>query len=209
MNQPEENKLPTPEDSARAEIQKEIDDVYQTINENQAECDKQILTLSSGFLAVALAFIKDVVPLKEAELLWLLYLAFALLVICIFSVLFSYQFSIAGLFKAKEYWDHRLLGKDTDFPYAYARYIRLVNRISGILFLLGVCSLVLFVILNLNHEANLPSNPATAQDGAYSRVPSGSETLETGANIKLPPPPQTAPVPSSGGDRGINLPNKP
>ena len=72
MNQPEENKLPTPEDSARAEIQKEIDDVYQTINENQAECDKQILTLSSGFLAVALAFIKDVVPLKEAELLWLL-----------------------------------------------------------------------------------------------------------------------------------------
>ncbi len=94
-----------------AEIQKEIDDVYATINEDQAEYDKQLLTLSSGFLAVSLAFIKDIVPLKDAELLWILYLSFILLAFCIVSVLFSYQFSIAGLFKAKEYWDDLLIGK--------------------------------------------------------------------------------------------------
>jgi hypothetical protein len=185
--------VPAAERSEHDEIQKNIDEVYTTINENQAEYDKQLLTLSSGFLAVSLAFIKDVVPLKDAELLWILYLAFVLLALCIVTVLFSYQFSIAGLFRAKEYWDSLLAGnKDAKFPYAFARHIRRVNKVSGILFLLGVSSLVLFVILNVNHEANNPIDR--------------NAVTTNGANIKAPPPATPRPGPGTGAG---NQPGKP
>jgi hypothetical protein len=206
MDRNQTAEVPAAELSARAEIQKEINDVYSTINENQAEYDKQLLTLSSGFLAVSLAFIKDIVPLHSAELLWILYLSFVSLALCIVSVLFSYQFSIAGLFKAKAYWDNMLAGKkDTKFPYTYADRIKVVNKASGILFLLGVSSLVIFVILNLGREATMPNKWSLTQDGSYIRVPPSGEKVEKGAHIKVPPSPApTAPVPSAGTGRGDN-----
>lgn len=212
MDQPEVKNAPAPKEPTREEIQKEIDDVYTTINEDQGEYDKQLLTLSSGFLAVSLAFIKDIVPLKEAEYLWVLNLSFILLAFCIMLVLFSYQFSIAGLFKAKEYWDNQLVGKkDIEFPYGYARHIKLVNRISGVLFLMGVSSLVLFVILNLNHEANMLNDRTGVKDGAYLKTPSNGSSEDRGSHLKAPPPPPppAAPNPKSGGSGGGNQSGRP
>ncbi len=213
MSQSEDRASTAPLEYTNTEIQKEIDDVYTTINEDQGEYDKQLLTLSSGFLAVSLAFIKDIVPLKEAEYLWVLNLSFTLLALCIMLVLFSYQFSIARLFKAKEYWDNQLAGKkDAEFPYGYARHIKLVNRISGILFFLGVSSLVLFVILNLNNQANVSlDRNAGTKDGSNLQVPSSGDTIQRGAHIKAPPPPPppAAPDPNSGGSGGVNQSGKP
>jgi hypothetical protein len=209
MNQSKENITTTPEEPTHSEIQKEIDEVYSTINEDQGDYDKQLLTLSSGFLAVSLAFIKDIVPLNDAIYLWFLYLSFILLVLCVFSVLFSYQFSIAGLFKAKEYWDNLLVGKkNATFPYIYAHRIGIINRISGSFFFFGVVSLVLFVILNLNHEATMQNNRSATKDGAYLKIPSNDNTIEKGAHIKAPPPPPppavppATPIPNSGGGGG-------
>jgi hypothetical protein len=134
--------------------QKEIDDTFATINKDQGEYDRQLLTLSSGFLAVSLAFIKDVVPLKDAEFLPILYTAFILLGCCIMLVLFSYQFSISGHLKAKEYWDNRLVGNENAaFPLRHAKFIKWVNWVAGIFFGLGVSSHVIFVILNMYHES--------------------------------------------------------
>ncbi len=203
---------PSPKEPSDEQIQKEIDDVYATINEDQGEYDKQLLTLSSGFLAVSLAFIKDIVPLKEAEYLWILNSSFVILALCIMLVLFSYQFSIAGLFKAKDYWDGMLAGKkDVKFPYGFASHIKLVNRISGILFLLGVSSLVLFVILNLNREASMSNNRGIANDGALIKTPSSGATEDRGSHLKAPspPPPPAAPGPNSGGSAGSNQSGKP
>ena len=105
-------------------------------------------------MAVSLAFIKDVVPLKDAEFLLILYTAFILLGGCILLVLFSYQFSISGHLKAKEYWDNRLAGNENaTFPLKHAKLVKYINWIPGILFGLGVSLLVIFVILNLCHEA--------------------------------------------------------
>jgi hypothetical protein len=56
-------------------VDKEIDDAYKEINANQSEYDKQILTLASGFLALTLVFLKDIVPMKIAAHHWLLYSA--------------------------------------------------------------------------------------------------------------------------------------
>jgi hypothetical protein len=192
-------------DQAKAdECLKEIDDIFKRIDGDQSEYDKQLLTLSSGFLAVSLAFIKDVVPLKDAEFLSLLYSSFALLVLCIMLVLFTYQFSISGQLKAKTYWENKRAGADEGFPYWHARCAKWLNRISGVLFGTGVLLIVLFVISNIHKEATV----ARATDGAYIKAPANSNGEERGSLIKAPAKPAPAPV-SSSNTTGKNQQTKP
>lgn len=127
-------------------------------------------------------------PLKDAQSLPLLYWSYALLAFCIILVLFSYQFSIAGHLKAKEYWESKQRGADESFPYGHAEFVKWLNRASGILFVLGVSFVVAFVILNLHHEANM----ARANDGAYIKTPANGNGEERGSLIKAPAKPQTA-----------------
>lgn len=170
---------------------KEIDDLFKRIDSDQAEYDKQLLTLSSGFLAVSLAFIKDVVPLRGAHLLDLLYLSFGLLAACVCLVLFSFQFSIAGQLRAKGYWERRKSNPDEPFPYLYAKAAKWINWLSGALFGLGVILVVSFVVYNLHYEVNM----ARTTDGAYIKTPSRGE--ERGSVIKAPAKP--APAQPAGG----------
>jgi len=140
----------------QAECAKEIDDAHTTINNNQQEYDKQLLVLSSGFLAVSLAFIKDVVPLARALHLWLLYSSFIVLVMCVLLVLFSYQLSNAGHTKVKKYWQALKAGdKKVEYPHGYAKWVTNVNIASGVVFLLGITLTIIFVSLNIHHEANM------------------------------------------------------
>jgi len=128
---------------------KEIDDVFESINRDQAEYDKQLLTLSSAFLAASLAFIKDIVPFKTAIHLPMLFSCFALFAGCIVTVLGSYQWSIFGNLKAKAYWEDRKNGNEREFPRRHAKAVVAVNLASGIFFVFGVCLLVSFIALNL------------------------------------------------------------
>src|SRR5215469_12977538 len=52
----------------REQCNKEVDDIFKTIHNDQSEYDKQLLTLSSAFLAASIAFIKDLAPLKQATM---------------------------------------------------------------------------------------------------------------------------------------------
>jgi hypothetical protein len=167
--------------------QKEIDEAFNTINADQAECDKQLLTLSSAFLAVSLAFIKDTVKLPDTDMLWALYTAWILLGLCIMLVLFSYQYSIAGNFKAKHYWENVNTNLDLKFPYGYATSIKWLNRVSGVLFGLGVFFLVLFIICNIRTEAAMSPR---ILDGSNMRTPQQGDLVQKGSNIKAPPAPQ-------------------
>ncbi len=75
-----------------AECMKERDSAFEASNKEQAEYDKQLLTLSAGTLALSLSFIKDVVPLEDAIFLWALYFVWVLLFSCIFrSLVFPIQ----------------------------------------------------------------------------------------------------------------------
>lgn len=183
--------------------QQQIDDAFSTINNDQSECDKQLLTLSSGFLAVSLAFIKDIVRLSDAEVLWSLYVAWILFGLCIMLVLFSYQYSIAGNFKAKLYWENLNTNPDMEYPHGHASSIKWLNRVSGVLFCLGVFFLVLFIICNIRKEAAMSP---IALDGSNMRTPQQGDVLQKGSNMKAPPaPPAVAPksnVASSGSQTG-------
>ncbi|HEX4348977.1 MAG TPA: hypothetical protein VH251_01250, partial [Verrucomicrobiae bacterium] len=134
----------------KAECEKEIDLCHETINENQEDYDKQLLTLGSAFIVLVIGFVKDVVPLKSAHYIWLFNSTLALFLACIVCVLFSYQLSIQGHFKAKKFWEEKQPREDTlKFPYQFAIYVRQVNMLSGALFFFAIVALICFIIANV------------------------------------------------------------
>lgn len=189
------------------EAVKERDDAFKALNKDQAEYDKQLLTLSAGFLGLSLAFIKDVIPLKEAAHLWELYLAFALMTACILVVLASYQYSIRGQFRVAAFWETKeeylssdeeevrtaLLAKMTllrEHIERHANRLKRVNFLSGCLFFLGVAILVLFVVSNIQRESRATSNPDHEK---------GEQSMTSAHDLKPQPntPPHNLPSPPS------------
>jgi hypothetical protein len=164
-----------------AEYSKERDSAFEALNKEQAEYDKQLLALSAGILALSLSFIKDVVPLKDAMFLWVLDLAWLLLVSCICLVLWSFQFSIHGQLGVVRYWDlksnartaeaQERLEIDQHIDQLWAqldRHSKLgkrMNIVSGLLFAVGVLFLVGFVVLNVERQAHSVS-PAIQPGGS-------------------------------------------
>ena len=137
-----------------AECDKEIDLTHSSILKNEEEYDKQLLTLSAGFLAITLTFIKDVVKMDHAILRPVLYVAWGVLCLCIFAVLSSFQLSNAGLEKAQSYWQNQKNGDgEMPYPVAFAKWIKRCNLFSGACFLLGIILVLLFVVQNLHKEA--------------------------------------------------------
>lgn len=118
---------------------------------NSENYDKAILTLSTAFLGLSIAFVKDIVPPSQACYLCLLWGSWILLVFSVASTIVSFlvsQKAIEEQFeKAERYYrendptalDRGLLAKATDW----------LNRLSGVLFLLGILFTVLFVSANL------------------------------------------------------------
>ena len=171
----------------RAECVKERDDAYETLNKDQAEYDKQLLTLSAGFLVLSLAFVKDVVPLQDAAHLWVLYTSFCLTSSCVLLVLSSYQYSIQGNFRVAKYWElkseklsaeqKRKLRIDQELEETHAKIkrhagrVRAINLTSGAFFLVGVALLVCFVIVNIQRESQIKSkskpNGTTLPEGTH------------------------------------------
>jgi hypothetical protein len=191
-------------DADLKECKRERDDAHKTLNKEQSEFDKQLLTLSAGFLGLALAFIKDVVPLKDAIHLWALYAGFILLALCVFAVLISFQFSIIGHFSLKGYWDKKQeyhsapqdqqsklsaeLNKIRDGIIKHDRQLKFVNRgISGSLFSLGVVVLVYFVITNI-HTAHVQSAPNVVTASPTPQTPNSTPKQPS----STPNPPKTA-----------------
>jgi len=182
-----------------AECAKERDEAHASINKNQEEYDKQLLTLSSGFLVLSMAFIKDIVPTEHAVDRGLLYTSFIVLSFCVLAVLASYQISNLGLTKAKEWWERRAQSTvDEPFPYGHAKFIRGWNFFTGLLFFVGIVLTVSFVVINLHQEAVMSEKVVRVQEGAQMKtVPSGG-WVQKGATVKAPPP---APKPPSGGKK--------
>jgi hypothetical protein len=168
-----DNIAKSPED----ECKDERNEAFQTLNRDQAEYDKQLLALSAGFLGVALAFVKDVVPLNTTVHLWEFDLALGFLFACICFVLGTFQFGIHGHFRLMDYWEikessFKATGDERDrienelaelllWVKRKAEWVKHLNRVAGILFVVGTVFLVLFVLSNMYAAAHTtPTSPS-------------------------------------------------
>src|SRR5271156_6345627 len=67
---------------------------WEDIQSSTDSYDQSLLTLSSGVLALSMAFIKDIVPLQDAMWLWLLYVSWGAFAFCILTTVVSFQIAI-------------------------------------------------------------------------------------------------------------------
>jgi len=119
---------------------------------NSEKFDNAILTLSTGALAISLAFIKDIVPLKMAQNLWLLTASWWLFGFSIISTLVSFAASQLGISRQLKYAEEYYLNKRDEYlekrnyPAILTEFL---NYSSGILFIAAIIVTICFVSSNL------------------------------------------------------------
>jgi hypothetical protein len=157
-----ENEDPQSGDAGKTKDQeyceKQSDEAFTLIIQQQAEQDKQLLALSSGLLAVIMAFLKDIVHLDIAIFKAFLYTGFMFLGLTIVSVIISFQVSVFANEKAREYWQKRYDGKEPEFPEAPSNWVKRFNRYGCFCFVAGVAFVILFITLNLASPRNAENN---------------------------------------------------
>lgn len=126
--------------------------IWTDIQSSSDNYDKSILTLSSGALALSLGFMKDVVQLKSAAHLWLLFGGWVGFVVAIVLTVLSFRFSIFAqmdqLEKARQFY----LENNQDAAKQDAKYSAALNICAwggGICFVAGFILNGLFVALNI------------------------------------------------------------
>ena len=185
----EENETKEQAKQYREYCKAESDEAYTTSNKNQEEYDKQLLTLSTGLLAILIAFLKDLVRLPEAVFKPLLYISLGLLSLTIALVLFSFQFSSYVLEEVRAFWKSEYEGtSNSGFPDVKAKQVQRVNRCAGACFALGIAFSIGFITINLSHEAKMTQkNQQQINEGQVPKIPIDGENR--GMNAKVPQQP--------------------
>jgi hypothetical protein len=114
--------------------------------------DRSLLTLSSGALAVSLAFIKDIVPLKQAVWMPLLYISWIAFAACIVVTVFSFRLSILAQKKQLPHlWAFYMERKQEYFDKKShaSTALAVATDLAGALFVVGLVSTVVFACKNL------------------------------------------------------------
>lgn len=120
------------------------------------EFDKALLTFSSGALALSLAFIKDIVPLKAATVMCALYISWFAFSACIIATIFSFPCSIQAqkahasyLYKYYIEGRREYLNKRSDWSTA----VTICAALGSVFFVTGLVSTIIFAVVNIarNH----------------------------------------------------------
>lgn len=111
--------------------------------------DAILTTLGSAFLALSISFLKDVVPLQDAQCLWLLYLSWGLFAVTIISTVLSLGFGPKAVaWHASNLTPDRYPAPGLERQNPWNKAIGALNGVSGLSFILGVVLTVVFVIIN-------------------------------------------------------------
>lgn len=174
---------------------------------NAEQFDRSVLTLSAGFLALSVSFVKDVVPFAEMVHAWLLYSSWILFAIAISLTLFGMlygQHILKSLIAGADQYYLQAKPEAWHLSESLPRQIDRVNVAVGVMFAAGVFFTVAFVIVNIGGrdmwekpktvpprvERGQPANtfpkvPASPQQPATSDPPKPTDGS---------PPPQQAPA---------------
>ncbi len=113
-------------------------------NKSQEQYDKTVIMLSTGALGISFAFLKDIVNLDTAVVIWLLISAWVCWALSVTSVLLSFYSSKSALRKAIEDLD---VGKEDNN--SDDKWTTKLNFCSGACFIIGLNFMIAFVISNI------------------------------------------------------------
>jgi hypothetical protein len=137
------------------------DDLLQTQRSNSDAYDKALLTLSSTFLGISLAFIKDIIHLQDAVYRWSLFASWFCFALTIVLVIISYMYGqrlIKRLLDAaKRYYLHGEMEAYAKSKIA-SKSIERINELSGVTFILAVFLSVGFVWCNTLRGNDMSQN---------------------------------------------------
>ena len=145
------------------------DDLLKRQLSNNENYDKTIISLSSAGLALSLTAIKFVIPLNEAEYLWIIKLSWVLFLLTIICSLSAYLVGNRAINKqlsiAQDYYIKGLISAQTA-KNKFTKINSYFNNATGAFFIGAISCVIIFVILNLNGEkimtkenSNTPKNP--------------------------------------------------
>jgi len=197
---------------ARWQLYRElVRDSEQDRRASSDEFDKAMLTLSSGALGLSLAFIKDIVPLKEAASIDWLYASWGCFILCIVVTVLSFRFSMFALEQYEPFLQRYYLEQDKSARNHQSIWNRLVTGCAWAgfgVFLAGLIFTVLFVSINISRIQKMADKPkqftARATDARTTplMVQPVEERGRTTSTMPVVPPqnntPQNTQQPSSG-----------
>jgi hypothetical protein len=126
--------------------------VVEDIQSGTDSFDQGLLTLSTGALGLSLAFIKDIVPLKDAIHLRLLFASWLAFGGCVLLIVFSFPLSVAAQKKYLEYLAFYYLERKQEFfnkRSGYSKALTLLTCVASLAFVSGLVCTLLFCIKNL------------------------------------------------------------
>jgi len=118
---------------------------------SQEDYDKTVITLSGGALGVSFAFVKDIVGGQAlAQPIWLC-VAWIVWGLSVTSVLASFYFSHIALRKTIKQIDENTESLYKKTPGGvFTRVTQVLNALGGLLFLTGVVSMTVFILVSYN-----------------------------------------------------------
>lgn len=142
-----------PAQSSRLELYNEHRrQAWQDIQTSTDQFDRSLLTLSSGALALSLAFIKDLVPLKDAVGICWLYSSWISFALCILVTLGSFLISVQAQKKHLSYFYKFYVEGMEEYSDKRSRWSRALAWCSiggGLLFLGGLLCTMMFAYENI------------------------------------------------------------
>jgi len=169
---------------------------------NSEAYDKAVLTLSSAFLGISLAFIKDFAGDAPLACSWLLIVSWGAFGFAIIAAVVSFQVGNKAieiqLERAEQYYIHR--DETAHSKTRIAQWVDYVNWASGSLFVLGVFLSIVFVSINLNvvESRSVSKISKSGPTHAHDAQPISNMTkIERAQPItSMPRVPQAAPAPA-------------
>jgi len=137
----------------RAQLLKHRDRLLNSKSAAHSEYDKSILTLSSGLLAVSIAFISGIVPPDKMSCVYILIVSWGLFGLSILLTLSSFVTSQQAHKHQTSEIDTYLSSEErVEFlpgPNPWSRGTEVLNIVSGCAFFLAVLLMILFAAINL------------------------------------------------------------
>jgi hypothetical protein len=142
----------TEEEIARDLYNEHRKQAWADIQSSSDNFDQSLMTVSSAALGVSLLFIKDIVPLKDADWLRMLYVSWLSFAICIVLTVFSFRLSVAAQTVYLQYLRKYYIEKNSDYfnkQSWQSKWLSVFTWAASVLFLAGLACTVIFCVHNV------------------------------------------------------------